>query len=101
MPAVPKLDLTGRAVAITGGARGIGRATADACARAGMRVTIGDLDADLAAKAAGELGGGAVGLGLDVTDATSFERFLDEAEERVGELYALVNNAGVLFLGPY
>lgn len=98
---MPKLDLDGRAVAITGGARGIGRATAEACRAAGMRVAIGDLDADLAASAAAELGGGAVGLGLDVTDAASFSRFLDEAEERLGELDALVNNAGVLFLGPY
>lgn len=98
---MPKLDLDGRAVAITGGARGIGRATAEACRAAGMRVAIGDLDADLAASAAAELGGGAVGLGLDVTDAASFSRFLDEAEERLGELDVLVNNAGVLFLGPY
>lgn len=98
---MPKLDLNGRAVAITGGARGIGRATAEACARAGMRVAIGDLDPKLSEAAAAELGGGAVGLGLDVTDAGEFGRFLDEAEERLGELYALVNNAGVLFLGPY
>lgn len=99
--AVPKLDLNGRAVAITGGARGIGRATAEACARAGMRVAIGDLEPKLSETAAAELGGGAVGLGLDVTDAGEFGRFLDKAEERLGELYALVNNAGVLFLGPF
>lgn len=98
---VPKLDLNGRPVAITGGARGIGRATAEACARAGMRVAIGDIDGDLAVAAAADLGEGAVGLGLDVTDAASFRRFLDEAEAGVGELHALVNNAGVLFLGPY
>ena len=101
MPAVPKLELNGRAVAITGGARGIGRATAEACARAGMHVAIGDLDPALSAAVAGELGGGAIGLGLDVTDADAFGRFLDQAEEGVGELHALVNNAGVLFLGPY
>ncbi len=96
--------LRGRVVAITGGARGIGLATGQACARAGMRVAIGDLDADLsAAAAAGVAGGGAeaAGFGVDVADPASFARFLADAEARLGPLDALVNNAGVLFLGAY
>jgi NADP-dependent 3-hydroxy acid dehydrogenase YdfG len=88
-------------VAITGGARGIGRATAEACQRAGMSVVIGDLGGSVVAAVADELGDGAVGLPLDVRDPQSFEAFLVEAEERIGPLDALVNNAGVAPLGLF
>ena len=90
-----------RVVAVTGGARGIGRATAAALAARGARVAIGDLDADLAAQAAAEAGGGAVGLGLDVCDPESFAAFLREAEAALGPLDVLVNNAGVMHVGPF
>ncbi len=94
-------DLRGRAVAITGGARGIGRATARALSRAGMTVAIGDLDGALAHEAATELGGRSAGFALDVTDPESFAAFLDAAEEAIGPLDVLVNNAGILHLGPF
>jgi NADP-dependent 3-hydroxy acid dehydrogenase YdfG len=87
--------------AVTGGARGIGLATARALHRAGMSVAIGDLDADLARTAAAEFGGGAVGLELDVTRRESFTDFLDATEETFGELDVLVNNAGIMVLGPF
>ena len=89
----------GKVVAITGGARGIGRATAATLLRAGCKVAIGDLDPDLTERTASELGGDCLSLGLDVTDRASFERFLDEAEERLGPLDVLVNNAGIMPLG--
>lgn len=92
--------LAGRVVAITGAARGIGLATARACVARGMKVAIGDLDEAEAARAA-EGVGGAVGLALDVTDRGSFERFVDAAEERLGPLDVLVNNAGIMQLGPF
>lgn len=55
-------------VAITGAARGIGRAAAEACARAGMRVAVGDLDRGLAESAGQEIGSQTPGLAVDVRD---------------------------------
>ncbi|HET6449254.1 MAG TPA: SDR family oxidoreductase [Conexibacter sp.] len=94
-------SLTGRVVAITGGARGIGRATAAALVRKGAKVAIGDVDVELAERTASELGGGTIALALDVTDRESFERFLDETEECLGPLDVLVNNAGIMQLGRF
>jgi NADP-dependent 3-hydroxy acid dehydrogenase YdfG len=91
--------LPGRVVAITGAARGIGRATAEACVRAGMLVAIGDLDVAAARRTAAALGGATIALELDVCDRASVARFLDEAEARLGSLDVLVNNAGIMQLG--
>src|SRR5947209_20041935 len=93
--------LAGKVAAITGGARGIGRATAAALVARGVRVAIGDLDAGLAEQTAAELGGGTVGLPLDVTDRSSFEGFLTEVETRLGPLDVMVNNAGIMPVGPF
>jgi NADP-dependent 3-hydroxy acid dehydrogenase YdfG len=93
--------LTGQAAAVTGAARGIGKATAQAFVRAGMKVAIGDLDADLAEQTAAELGPAAIGLPLDVTQRESFAAFLDAAEERLGPIDVLVNNAGIMPLGRF
>ena len=79
-------DLDGCVVAITGGARGIGRATAQACVRAGMRVAIGDLDLAAAQLTARELGDGTIAVELDVSNRSSVRRFLDATEERLGRL---------------
>jgi NAD(P)-dependent dehydrogenase (short-subunit alcohol dehydrogenase family) len=94
-------SLAGKVVAITGGARGIGRATAAALITQGARVGIGDIDADLAEKTAQELGGGTLGLPLDVTDRASFDRFLTDVEQRLGPLDVLINNAGIMPIGPF
>ncbi|HEX6390693.1 MAG TPA: SDR family NAD(P)-dependent oxidoreductase, partial [Solirubrobacteraceae bacterium] len=80
-------------VAITGGARGIGRATAAAFAARGARVCIGDLDGDVAAVAAAEIG--AQAFALDVTDRASFAAFVDGC----GPVDVLVNNAGIMPAG--
>jgi NAD(P)-dependent dehydrogenase (short-subunit alcohol dehydrogenase family) len=93
--------LAGQTAAITGGARGIGRATAQAFLRQGMRVAIGDVDLQAAQQTASELGGSTVALGLDVTDRESFSRFLDGVEEQLGPLDVLVNNAGIMPLGRF
>ena len=92
--------LNRKVVAITGGARGIGHATARALAHRGMRIAIGDLDGDLAEQVAAELGGDAFGVGVDVTDNAAFARFLDGVEHRLGPLDVLVNNAGIMSAGP-
>ena len=94
-------SLSGKVVAITGAARGIGKATAKALVAKGCRVAIGDLDLELAEKTAAELGGGTVALALDVTDRSSFERFLDEAERQLGPIDAVVNNAGIMPVTPF
>jgi NAD(P)-dependent dehydrogenase (short-subunit alcohol dehydrogenase family) len=96
-----KRSLSGKVVAITGGARGIGKATATALARRGARVAIGDLDLELADRTAAELGGDAIALRLDVTNRDSFEGFLDQVEERLGSLDVLINNAGIMPIGPF
>ena len=70
-------SLGGKVVAITGGARGIGKSTATALVRKGCRVALGDLDLALAEETAAGLGGGTVALPLDVTDRSSFAAFLD------------------------
>jgi NAD(P)-dependent dehydrogenase (short-subunit alcohol dehydrogenase family) len=93
-------SLTGTVVAITGGGRGIGRATALALAREGARVAVGDLDQEAAERVAAELGPGALGLPLDVTDHAGFTAFLDEVEQRLGPLDVLVNNAGIMPVTP-
>ena len=93
--------LVGQVALVTGGARGIGKATAQAFAREGMKVAIGDLDATLAEAAATEIGGTAAGFALDVTRRDSFEAFVDAAEERFGPVDVLVNNAGIMPLGRF
>jgi NADP-dependent 3-hydroxy acid dehydrogenase YdfG len=95
------IPIRGRVVAITGGARGIGLATATALTRKGARVAIGDLDLEIAQQAAERLGGGAVAFDLDVTDRDSFTNFIDSAEAAIGPLDVLVNNAGIMPAGPF
>jgi NAD(P)-dependent dehydrogenase (short-subunit alcohol dehydrogenase family) len=93
--------LNGKVVAITGGARGIGKATAEALVRRGARVAIGDVDLSLAEETAAGLGGGSVALPLDVGDRASFASFLDEAERQLGPLDVLINNAGIMPVTPF
>jgi NADP-dependent 3-hydroxy acid dehydrogenase YdfG len=93
--------LAGETAAITGAARGIGRVTAETLLRQGMRVAIGDVDFEAAQQTARELGASTVALALDVTDRASFSGFLDRAEEQLGPVDVLVNNAGIMPIGPF
>lgn len=86
-------DIARLHIAITGGARGIGEATAERLSRAGATVVIGDRDLEAARASAARLGIRA--LPLDVTDAASWAAFVSEA----GPLDVLVNNAGIMPIG--
>lgn len=90
--------ISGMAVIVTGGARGIGRATAERLARLGASVAIGDLDAGLAASVAAPFGDRVVAARLDVTDPASWRDFLAEVAGP-GRWDALINNAGIMPLG--
>ena len=89
-------NLNNKVVAITGGARGIGKATAAALVREGARVAIGDVDSELAQKTAAELGEKVSAYDLDVTSRPSFASFLDAVERDVGPVDVLINNAGIM-----
>ena len=93
--------LAGETAAITGAARGIGRATAEALLAQGMKVAIGDVDYDAAARTASELGPSTIALPLDVTERSSFSQFLDGAEQQLGPIDVLVNNAGIMQIGRF
>jgi NAD(P)-dependent dehydrogenase (short-subunit alcohol dehydrogenase family) len=87
-------DLTGKVALITGGASGIGAATARRLSEAGARVIVADLNENAAKTLAGELSG-AKGVVMDVTSAASIAAVMQE----VNRLDILVNNAGIGLVG--
>lgn len=91
-------QISALSVIITGGARGIGRASVDRFARAGAKVAIGDRDLEPAEQVAATYGDRVVAARLDVTDPASWRQFLDEVGH-LGPWDVLVNNAGIMPLG--
>ncbi|BCH27460.1 sorbitol dehydrogenase [Mesorhizobium sp. L-8-10] len=92
--------LEGKSALISGAARGIGRAFAQAYVREGATVAISDIDPEAAERTAKEIGTGAYAVQLDVTDLGSIDRAVKTAEERTGGLDILVNNAALFDLAP-
>ena len=86
-------------VAVSGGARGIGAAIAQAAGERGARVAIGDVDTELAAETAQRIG--AVAYRLDVSSPDSWADFTAQVEEQLGPIDVLVNNAGIMPIGPF
>ncbi|MCG3753947.1 SDR family NAD(P)-dependent oxidoreductase [Amycolatopsis sp. Poz14] len=84
----------GRIAVVTGAARGIGRAIADRLASAGATVVVADLDVASAEEAAKQLGGGAIGVGVDVADLESVQATVSRVCGEFGRIDVLVNNAG-------
>ncbi|SDD65090.1 SDR family NAD(P)-dependent oxidoreductase [Rhodospira trueperi] len=88
------MQISGHAAIVTGGASGLGQATARVLAEAGARVTVLDVNADGAAATASEFGG--LGLGCDVTSAESVAAALDTAAAAHGPARICVNCAGIV-----
>jgi NAD(P)-dependent dehydrogenase (short-subunit alcohol dehydrogenase family) len=82
-------------VLVTGGTSGLGRAMAQALAQAGARVAVTSRDLDRAQATASELGAEALGVELDVRDATSVSAAVDSVYKALGGVDVLVNNAGI------
>jgi len=97
----PHIALDDAVVAITGGARGIGRATAELFAARGATVCIGDLDGAVAADTAAEIEPVAYPYTLDVSSRKSYADFINAVIDGLGRIDILVNNAGVMPLGSF
>ena len=95
----PAIDLEDAVVLVTGGGRGIGRATGAAFAARGATVCLADLDLPVAQEAAEELD--AAAFGVDVTSRASFANCIAEVIARYERIDVLVNNAGVMPLGGF
>ena len=98
------IDLGGRVSIVTGGARGIGAATAVALAQAGSAIAIFDVRGEeaneTASAVAGETGVAARGYGVDVRSADAVRRACDAVAEHLGAVDHLINNAGIQYVAP-
>jgi 3alpha(or 20beta)-hydroxysteroid dehydrogenase len=92
--------LSGKVALVSGGARGQGEAEVRAFVGEGARVVFGDVLDDLGEQIAKELGDNAVYVHLDVRREEDWQAAVAEAESRFGKLDVLMNNAGVLDMGP-
>jgi NAD(P)-dependent dehydrogenase (short-subunit alcohol dehydrogenase family) len=96
-------DLKGKVAVITGGASGIGLATARRLAREGMKLVLADIEENVLMKAAAQLkaeGAEAIGVVTDVGDKARVDALADTAWSHFGGVHILFNNAGVAVFGP-
>jgi len=94
-------DNSGRVAVIRGASSGIGAATARALARDGYRVALLARRADRIEAIAAELGDGAIAIQADVTDRDSLVAAAERVKSEFGGADILINNAGVMLLGPF
>ncbi len=94
------MRLEGKSALITGAARGIGKAFAEAYVREGATVAIGDINVEAAEKTAREIGAAAYAVKLDVTDQASIDAAVKAVEAKAGGLDILVNNAALFDAAP-
>ncbi|MEM7526076.1 MAG: L-iditol 2-dehydrogenase [Pseudomonadota bacterium] len=92
--------LAGKTALITGAARGIGRAFAEAYVREGARVAVADIDVVRARGTAGRLGADAVAIEIDVTRQDSIDRAVAETVSTLGHVDILINNAAIFSAAP-
>ncbi|MGW3284789.1 SDR family NAD(P)-dependent oxidoreductase [Streptomyces sp. NPDC001002] len=91
--------LAGKVALVTGATGGIGEAVVRRLAGEGAAVVVTDVDAERCEKLAGDVGGEALGLALDVTDEAAWQAVVDRVTDRLGTLSVLVNNAGIAAMG--
>jgi NADP-dependent 3-hydroxy acid dehydrogenase YdfG len=95
------IDITGRVAVITGASSGIGEATARALVADGHRVALLARRAHRLQALAEELGDGAIAVQADVTDRDALVAAAQRVNDELGGADVLVNNAGVMLLGPF
>ena len=89
------IDLSGQVAVVTGSTRGIGRAIAETLHAAGAKVAIVGRNAEQASAVAAQLGERAAGFGCDIAQAAQVEAMIQAAEQALGPIVILVNNAGL------
>lgn len=89
------MDFSGQVGVVTGGAQGIGRAVAEELQKGGARIVIWDVDAELAARTADEIGADSLAMGVDIADWNSVAAARDKALAQTGRIDILVNSAGI------
>jgi NAD(P)-dependent dehydrogenase (short-subunit alcohol dehydrogenase family) len=94
------MRLANKVALITGGARGIGAAFADAYVKEGATVVIADIEIDRARETAASLGAKASAVRLNVTDLADIEKVVAEVDAAHGGIDILINNAGVFDMAP-
>lgn len=94
------MRLAGKSALITGAARGIGRAFAEAYVREGARVAIADINFGGAQETAKAIGDAAIAVRLDVTDQDSIDNAVAETAAQFGGIDILINNAGLFTAAP-